>query len=191
MFIHSAPFYDALYSFKDYAEAVRHLTAILDREAPAARTLLDVGCGTGRHLQTLRQRYDVQGLDVDPAMLAVARERCPDVKFHEVDMARFSLPDRFDVITCLFSSIGYVKSRDRLRSAIGCMSAHLNPGGMLLVEPWFTPDDYWVGVITANHVDQPDLKIAWMYVGERERDIAVLDIHYLGGRPEGVETFRE
>ena len=191
MFIHSAPFYDALYSFKDYPAAAREVEEVLRKEAPDARSLLDVGCGTGRHVELLKDRYEVEGLDLNPGMLAVARERSPDVAFHEADMADFSLESRFDAITCLFSSIAYVKTLERMRSAIACMRRHLNPGGVMLVEPWFTPEDYWTGTITANFVDQPDLKIAWMYTSEREDNVSKLDIHYLVGRPDGVESFTE
>ena len=191
MFVHSSRFYDALYSFKDYDAAVAYIQDILDDEVPQARTLLDVGCGTGRHLELLRRRYKVEGIDVDPGMLAVARERCPDVRLHREDMADFAIAGRFDVITCLFSSIGYVRTTERMRSAVSSMWRRLAPGGLLLIEPWFTPEAYWTGTITANHVDQVDLKISWMYVSAREQDRSVLDIHYMVGRPEGIETFVE
>lgn len=130
-------------------------------------------------------------LDVNGAMREVARARNPGVPLHETDVADFSLDARFDVVTCLVSSIAYVRTLGRRRSAVAAMRAHLRPGGVIVVEPWFTPESYWTGTITANHVDQPDLKIAWMYTSERERDRSVLDIHHLLGRPQGVERYRE
>ncbi|MFV9507699.1 MAG: hypothetical protein AB4911_24370, partial [Oscillochloridaceae bacterium umkhey_bin13] len=61
----------------------------------------------------------------------------------------------------------------------------------LIVEPWFSPESYWVGRVTANFVDQPDLKIAWMYISEREGLLTVLNIHHLVATPDGVEHFTE
>src|SRR5918998_228728 len=118
MYTQSARFYDALYRFKDYAAASGQLVSLLQQRNPNAETLLDVACGTGKHLENLRDQYQVEGLDLNPEMLEIARRRCPDVSFHQGDMANFNLGRTFDVVTCLFSAIGYVKTLDNLQRAV-------------------------------------------------------------------------
>lgn len=192
MFTKSARFYDRLYAFKDYGAAAERLRGVVRARRPGARSILDVACGTGRQLEALAGDFAaMEGLDLDPNLLAIARGRLPGVPLHEGDMTTFDLDRRFDVVTCLFSSIAYVRTADRMRDAIARMAAHLEPGGVLLVEPWFSVESYWTGTITANHVDDPDLKISWMYVSERREHLSVLDIHYMVGTPDGIETFSE
>jgi SAM-dependent methyltransferase len=191
MFTKSARFYDSLYGFKNYAAASARLAEMIRARVPGARSLLDVGCGTGRHVELLASEFEVAGADLSPELLAVARERCPGVPFHEADMADFDLGRRFDVVTCLFSAIAYVKTEARMRQAVASFARHLEPGGLVVIEPWFPPERYWTGTITANFVNEPDLKVAWMYTSEREQDVSVLDIHYMVGTPDGVHEFTE
>lgn len=191
MYTQSARFYDALSRFKDYAAASGQLVSLLQQRNPNAETLLDVACGTGKHLENLRDHYQVEGLDLNYEMLEIARRRCPDVAFHQGDMATFNLDRTFDVVTCLFSAIGYVKTVDNLQRAVSKMVRHLRPGGLVVVEPWFTPESYWVDELTANFVDEPELKIAWMYISEVEDRTSVLKIHYLVGTPQGIQGFDE
>ncbi len=88
MFHESARFYDAIYSFKDYAAEAGWLRYLLTEHGHPDGTLLDVACGTGAHLLHLRDHYRVEGLDLDPGMLDVARAKLPGVPFHQGDMLR-------------------------------------------------------------------------------------------------------
>lgn len=135
MFTKSARFYDAIYSWKDYPAEAQKLRSLIRQRNPQARTLLDVACGTGKHLELLREDFEVEGLDLDDDMLAIARERLPGVPLHHGSFSDFELGRTFDVVTCLFSSIGYAQTEANLRLAIAAMARHLSPGGVLIVEP--------------------------------------------------------
>ena len=191
MFTRSPDLYDALYRFKDYEGETRQLRELIRGHNPSAATLLDVACGTGNHLHFLRQHYRVEGLDRNEALLEGARRRCPDVTFHNGDMRSFSLPGRFDVVTCLFSAIGYLKDTEGLGQAIGTMARHLHDHGILIIEPWFTPDQYWTNQLRVNIVDHAKYKGAWMYVPQRIGRTSVEDIYYLIGSSDGIDSFTE
>ena len=191
MFSRSARLYDAVYaSIRDYPREAAELDRLIQERRPGARTLLDIACGTGAHLEHLTG-YEVEGLDLDPEMLGVARERLPNVPLHEGDMADFDLGKRFDAVVCMFSSIGYVRTAERLRSAVASMARHLEPGGVLVVEPWLSPEVWVDRHVGAVFVDQPELKIARMNVGEREGNLSIFEFEYLVGTPNGLERFNE
>jgi SAM-dependent methyltransferase len=192
VFSRSARLYDAIYSFKDYAEEAASMHELVQARKPGAATLLDVACGTGAHLAELRGWYRCEGLDLDPELLAVARERLPaEVELREGDMRDFDLGRRFDAVTCLFSSIGYVRDTDELGRAIAAMARHLEPGGVLVVEPWLSPDRVQMPHVGAVFVDEPELKIARINVIEVDGAVSRIELHYLVGTPERVERFSE
>jgi SAM-dependent methyltransferase len=191
VFRRSARLYDAVYaSIRDYPREAAELDRLIQERRPGARTLLDIACGTGAHLEHLTG-YEVEGLDLDPEMLGVASERLPNVPLHEGDMADFDLGKRFDAVVCMFSSIGYVRTAERLRSAVASMARHLEPGGVLVVEPWLSPEVWVDRHVGAVFVDQPELKIARMNVGEREGNLSIFEFEYLVGTPNGLERFNE
>ena len=190
MFSKSAQYYDEIYASidKDYAaEASKAHQFIQKHKQTKGKQLLDVACGTGFHASLLSKYYQVEGLDLDAKMLAVAKKKHPKIRFHQGDMTDFELNRQFDVIVCLFSSIGYVRTKPRLQKALKTMSGHLLPGGVLLVEPWFTSEQWRPGRASMIQVNQPDLKIVRMgYSGQRGK-ISTLEFQYLIGTSKGIE----
>jgi SAM-dependent methyltransferase len=186
MYDRTAHLYDLVYERGvglDYDASTELIVGL----APGATSLLDVACGTGQHLARLRDRFRCEGVDLDDGMLAVARERCPGVPVHRADMCDFDLGRTFDVVTCMFSSIAYVRTEARLRDAIACMAHHLQPGGVLVVEPWLTPEQIipgHVGVVTA---EDDGVKVVRMSQIEVDGQLGDIVMHYLIGTAAGLE----
>jgi ubiquinone/menaquinone biosynthesis C-methylase UbiE len=188
----SAEIYDAIYSFKNYdKEAAKLHQLIQGHKRSSGSDLLEVACGTGGHVTYLKNNYSVEGLDINRQMLRLAKKKHPDIVFHRGDMVSFKLNKQFDAITCLFSAIGHLKTKRKLGFAIRNMSQHLKPGGVLIVEPWITPQQWRVGSVHANFVDQPELKIARMNTSKTRGRLSVMDMHHLVATPKRVEHFVE
>ncbi|MGH2738086.1 MAG: class I SAM-dependent methyltransferase [Actinomycetota bacterium] len=101
-----------MYAWKDYPAEVHRLLSIVRERVPEAGSLLDVACGTGKHLELLRGHFDEAGVDLDPDMIAPARDRLgEDVPLVVADMTELNLGRTFDVVTCLFSSMAYARTR--------------------------------------------------------------------------------
>jgi len=195
MYTRLAELYDVIYAKKDYANEARLLHGVIERCArtPRAekRTLLDVACGTGVHLSRLREWYDVEGIELSPWMLDVARRRLPDVPLHQYDMRHFDLGRRFDAVTCLFSAIGYMRSVSELRRAIGTMTRHVLPGGLVIVEPWLTPDRFIDGHRSGEVAEGGSTTVARLCVSRRDGDVSMLEMHHMVASESGVERFFE
>lgn len=98
-------------------------------------TILDLGCGTGSHVQEFGKSYAVTGLDFSRAMLEKARAKgsSPNIRFLLGD---FDHPDNmrshhYSHITCFYFSFYYSKNHARL--AKNC-HRWLKSGGYLIVE---------------------------------------------------------
>lgn len=141
----------------------------------------------------LREHVSCAGVDLSASMLEVARDKLPGIALAEGDMRNFELGVRFDVVMWLFSAIGYVRSIDELFAAVACMARHIHPGGILVVEPWFSRAQWNPGgrIHGGMIVDDPDLKIVRMVVGETRDRFAVTPMHHLVATLDGVEHFVE
>jgi len=189
MYSKSAKYYDAIYASvgKDYpAEANRVHKFIRKYKLSDGNRLLDVGCGTGVHANLLSKHYQVEGLDIEQKMLSVARRNYPKIRFQQGDMVDFKLKSKFDIIVCLFSAIGHVKTKSRLQSAIKSMGGHLLSGGVLLVEPWFAPDQWQSGRVGILQVNKDDSKIIRMSLSSQRGKVSIIEFQYLIGTPKGT-----
>ena len=189
MYTKSAEFYDRIYHWKDYAGEAAKIHALIEQYKQSdGNTLLDVACGTGGHFQHLSANYQLSGLDLDEGMLAVAREHFPDIPVYASDMRSFKLEQSFDVIICLFSAIAYVVTLDDLQQTLDTFYAHLNPGGIAIIEGFIKPDLWLDRHIGAQFIDDPELKIVRMNHNVRDDNVVTVHFHYMVGTPTGVET---
>ena len=190
MFSKSAQYYDDIYFATDkgyFEEAAKVHTFIQKYKLTKDNSLLDVACGTGVHAGILKKYYEVEGLDLDAEMLKVAKKKFSKIRFHQGDMINFNLGRQFNIITCLFSSIGYVKTKPNLRKAIKNMNKHLLPGGVLIIEPWFTPEQWHPGRVYTLQVEKPNTKIIRMSHSGQKGKVSVLEFQYLIGTSKGIE----
>lgn len=185
----AAEFYDLLYSEqKDYGAEARLIESLIRGVFPSAESLLDVGCGTGAHARSLLDLgFRVDGIDLEPAFVEIARRKCPDGSFEVGDMVDFDLGQRYDVVTCLFSAIGYVLTEDRLRAAVRRMREHLAPGGVLLIDPWFEPGQLTSGWITTVAGHRQGLSVTRMSRTVLDGSVSRLEFEYLVGTSAGIE----
>jgi SAM-dependent methyltransferase len=162
MFSESAELYDLIYApFKNYEAEADQIVQRLRASHPGIRTVLDVACGTGEHARLLAERHDllVDGIDLDPAFVAIASAKNPRGTFTVADMRTFNLGRQYDAVLCLFSSIGYVRTLDGVVSAIDRFRDHLTPGGIILLEPWFAPGILTDGYRSTEVGERRDLRV--------------------------------
>lgn len=136
-----ARFYDL-----DYGDMEADLLMIEQFAARCGSPVLELACGTGRVLLPLaRQGYQVTGVDVSPAMLAVARSKvaaedlADRVTLVEGDMKALDLAGRFNLVFVAVNSFMHLLTTDDQLAALTRIRQHLNPGGLLVLD-LFNPD---------------------------------------------------
>ncbi|MTV25479.1 class I SAM-dependent methyltransferase [Nitriliruptoraceae bacterium ZYF776] len=176
-----AAWYDALYAAlgKDHhAEGEQLLALVTDELGRTPSTWLDVACGTGQHLAAVAEQVDeVVGVDLSAPMLDVARARLGGrVELLEADQRELDLGRRFDVVTSLFSSVGYVRDVEEFDRTIASLARHVAPGGLLVVEPWVHPDDWEDGRTQVVDVEETGGRAVRVLTSRREGQVSVLDV---------------
>ncbi len=189
-----AAYYDLMFSGKDSrGESERILALARQYRGTGGGSWLDVGCGTGRHLEFFRREYRAVGLDASPEMLRIARRRLPGVRLVRGDMRTFDLGERFDVVSCLFSAIAHLPNERAVAESFANFARHLAPGGVLIVEPFIDPKAYLgSGHIHLLSAKEGDTTFVRMGTSARRGPLLLSSYRYLIGREgHGIEALEE
>lgn len=184
--------YDLVYlgRGKDFASEARVVADLIRARRPGAASLLDVGCGTGEHLATWRTMFaQVEGVDISPDMIAVARAKLPGVPIHLGDMRDFDLGRTVDGICTLFSTLGYLPSTAELDAAVANLTRHLPPGGVLVAEPWWFPERFLDGHIGHDVVRKDGATVVRVVRTTTVDGTARLEAHYIAADGQGIRSF--
>lgn len=200
VFADYARYYNLLYRDKDYAGEAAFVLDILRQHDCKPQTLLDLGCGTGRHaLEMARQGVAATGVDMSETMLSMGREilsalnpadfPAPLPTLHQGDARSVRLGKKFDAVVSLFHVMSYQNTEEDALAMLATAKEHLKPGGLFLFDFWYGP-----GVLT----DPPEKRIKVME-DERAKVVReaapvhrvndnVVEVHYdvtLSGKDDG------
>ena len=175
-----AHYYDLIYSWKNYKKETATIKRLISKyQKSKGKDLLEVACGTGGHALYLKNDFEILATDVNAEMLKVARKNIKGVAFRQADMVSLNLGRKFDVIICLFSAIGYVKTYSNLKKTLNNFACHLTRGGVVIIEPWFTRSAYQAGSPHLSTYGDDNIKIARECVSKVRGDVSIMDMHYL------------
>lgn len=192
MFSESSELYDLIYSFKDYAKESKEIYDVVRKYKPRASEVLDICCGTGEHHKYLKDVYTLTGLDINPNFIEMAKKKVPTASYEVGDMRDFDLAKKFDVILCLFSSIAYIKNYEELLTTLQTFRNHLQKDGLLIIEPWISPENWYTGKLHMLTYEKENIKICRMNQSGQEGQHSIINFHYLiGTEEEGVRHFEE
>ncbi|WP_194774586.1 class I SAM-dependent methyltransferase [Pararhodonellum marinum] len=181
-----------MYSFKDYEKESAEILRIIKAIRPDCKTILDIGCGTSEHHRYLNKHFSIDGIDLNSKFIETSKKKNPAGHYRVENMVQFDLEKQYDVIICLFSSIGYLQTMNEIIAALKCFNKHLNTDGLVMVEPWLNKDTWQNGKVHMITIDNEDIKICRMNTSYTSGDLSILNFHYLvGTKDQGVQHFQE
>ena len=137
-------YYDLLYQDKDYKAEVEYIIKIIQNHSNKIKTVLDLGCGTGKHDELLCDNgYTVHGVDISQEMLRIAESRRKGrenvLKFSKFNIATMNIGQKFDAIVSLFHVMSYQVTNKMLNEVFSNVFNHLNDGGLFIFDFWYGP----------------------------------------------------
>ena len=101
--------------------------------------VLDLACGSGTLLTMLKlQGYNCEGLDLSSEIIDIANEKSKinhlNIPYYVMDMTNFELNKQYDMITCFFDSVNFLKTKQDLDNMFSCVRKHLKKGGLFIFD---------------------------------------------------------
>lgn len=137
-----ANYYDLLYKDKNYKAECDFLEKIFKKYGSSKpKHILDVACGTGRHITDLARRgYRITGFDASEEMIAIGKQRLAgergNVKLQVATMQRFSFQDKFDAAISMFTAVSYLKTLQDLELFLRNLSRQLKEEALFVFDIW-------------------------------------------------------
>lgn len=129
-----AKYYDLIFQGKNYRNESDFIKEIVKKRNPQAKSILDVGCGTGTHLNLLKDNFDVlHGVDLNPEIIKEAKKKSLKIKYTVGGMVDFKLKRSFDVLISLYSVFNYNLTLGDAKMTLVNFKKHLNPRGLLIL----------------------------------------------------------
>ena len=133
---HLAPHYAQLsVRRKAYLEAVEIL--ILQRIPAGSRSVLDLGSGDGKRALRIARTRGIERLvmlEPSAAMPAQGAGHGELWPFRAEDLGPDTIPERFDVITCLWNVLGHITTAQKRQQAVSSAAHLLSQGGLLFLD---------------------------------------------------------
>ena len=120
-------------------DPARRWSALIDQHHPHARSVADFGCWTGMDVQTLSQRYQTVGVDIQPHLIDYARAHRRGPEFVVGDVRLVRLQRQFDVLLCVGNTLSYLHTDADLDAAFATFTTHARRDCLLIVQTLLAP----------------------------------------------------
>ena len=123
-------FYDIFNKYRNYNREMRFILKLTKNK----KYILDVGCGTGTHINILENLgYVVTGIDKSENMVNLSKEKTKS-KIFKMDLLNFKLDEKYDAIISMHSVFNHLKGYNEFKKAIDNLLIHLNDKGIIIID---------------------------------------------------------
>lgn len=113
---------------------IDRILGYLEEYKPDAKSVLELGSGTGSILKGLTPKFKATGIELSKNMLEIAREKVPAASLYQGDMVSFELDQVFDVVICIYDTINHLKEYEKWEKLFKRIDKNLSPGGLFIFD---------------------------------------------------------